>query len=107
VSQTLELMLRRGRLYLPAELYERYFAGLESVVLIRRDDDLVVLPVRHAGAGGYLLKRRDAAGERVTDAVDFLRAQGIDEEAERTFGVVWDSAVAGLLIRGFFSILQT
>jgi hypothetical protein len=87
---------------LSRDLYVRYFPGLESVVLLRRGDDLVVLPVRHAASGGYLLKRRNGAGDRVVNAPDFFREQGLGEEIERELPVAWSTKIAGLLANGFF-----
>ena len=43
-------------------------------------DDLLILPVRHAAAGGYLLKLRNGAGDRVVNAPDFFREHGLDDE---------------------------
>lgn len=72
---TAEVRLARGSLHLPREVYERHLGGRECVVLLRDGPDLLVLPVRGAEAGGLLLKVRNAAGDRVVDAADFLRAQ--------------------------------
>jgi hypothetical protein len=96
--------LKRGGLYLSAEVCERYFAGLETIVLLRRDDDLLLLPVRNAAAGGYLLKRRNAAGDRVVNAPDFFREHGIDEDVERDLAVVWNSERAALAAAGAFRL---
>ena len=74
--------LKRGALYVSCEVYDRYFAGLEAVILLRRDRDLCILPVRHAAAGGYLLKLRNKAGDRVVHAPDFFRECGIDESVD-------------------------
>jgi hypothetical protein len=94
--------LIRGSLHLPAAVYGRYFAGLESVVLLRRNDDLVILPVRHAAAGGYLLKRRNALGDRVVHAGDFFREQGLEDAMDRPLTVAWESELAGLRASGVF-----
>jgi len=96
------LTLKRGSLYLSCAIYDRYFAGLETIVLIRRDHDLLVLPVRHAAAGGYLLKLRNGAGDRVVNAPDFFREHGLDDEAQREFVVAWDSQRAALVARDAF-----
>jgi len=86
---TAAVTLRRGALYLTRDTYDRYFAGLEAVVLLRRDRDLCILPVRHAAAGGYLLKMRNKAGDRVVHAPDFFRECGIDEAATVELAVEW------------------
>ena len=50
--------LKRGSLYFSREVYDRYFPRLETIILLRRSDDLVILPVRHAAAGGCILALR-------------------------------------------------
>ena len=97
------VQVRRGGLYLSRAVCEQFFAGLETVILLRRGRDLVVLPVRHAAAGGYLLKRRNAAGDRVVFAPDFFRAQGIADEANCDFLAGWEAEQAGLVAKGAFS----
>ena len=99
------LTLARGGLYLSHQLCDRYFAGLETVILLWREDELWVLPVRHAAAGGYLLKRRNSAGDRFILAPDFLRERGLDDLAERQVPVRWDSDHAALVAK--CSIMQT
>lgn len=96
-AETWRVTIRRGGLYLDRALCERCFAGLETVVLIRRDDDLLVLPVRHAAAGGYLLKRRNGAGDRVVHAPDFFRAQGLADQTELNLDAVWEPDQAALV----------
>ncbi|MEZ5829684.1 MAG: hypothetical protein R3D05_00720 [Dongiaceae bacterium] len=92
--------LRRGALYLAAEVYERYFAGLASVILLRDKNDLLIMPVRNAAAGGYLLKIRNARGDRVIDAPDFFRAHAIDRPEEVTLPALWRADRAALAIAG-------
>jgi hypothetical protein len=103
------LRLRRGRLFIGRADHERHFAGLECVVLLRDGDALLVLPVRHPAAGGYLLKIRNAAGDRVVDAADFFRAHGLedgdggDDGDDRTLPAVWDEARAALVCASAFT----
>ncbi len=66
------------------DVYDRYFTGLETVILLRRGQDLCILPVKHAAAGGYLLKLRNKVGDRVVHAPDFFREHGIDENDQRS-----------------------
>ena len=100
------ITLKRGGLHLSREVYDRYFPGLEAIILLRREDDLLILPVRHAAAGGYLLKLRNGAGDRVVNAPDFFRAQGIEDSVERELPVVWATESAALIASGVFR-LQT
>lgn len=94
----------RGALYLSQETYDRYFAGLEAVILLRRADDLWIMPVRHAAAGGYLLKLRNSQGDRVVHAPDFLREQGVDESVASQLSVAWSQEAGALIAAGAFSV---
>ncbi len=98
------LTVKRGSLYVSRAVYDRYFAGVDAVILLARNDDLLVLPVRHAAGGGYLLKLRNSAGDRVVQAGDFFQAHGIGDDAELTLPVAWDQTISGLCATG---VLQT
>lgn len=98
VSQGLfRIAIRRGSIYVDAGVYATYFRGLESIILLRQDEKLLLLPVRHAAAGGLLLKIRNPHGDRVVHAHEFLRNQGIDEGQEWTLPVQWDARSAALV----------
>lgn len=97
-----QIEVKAGSIYLSAALTQRYFANLEAVILLRQDDDLVILPVRHAASGGYLLKVKNAAGDRVINAMDFFRFNGDERNTARTVDVVWSSSVAGLTAAAYF-----
>lgn len=92
-----EIIVRRGSIYLAAETWVRYFYGLESVILQRQEDDLLILPVRHSAAGGYLLKIRNSAGDRVVNALDFFVFHGLYSEQDIRAECFWSSEYAALL----------
>jgi hypothetical protein len=100
------VVVKRGSVYLTRETCERYFAGLQSVILLRRDNDLVIMPVRHAAGGGYILKLRNSAGDRVVNAADFFRQNGIEDAVELQLQAFWCAEHAGLAARQAFR-LQT
>lgn len=105
MSAAQNVIVRNGGLYLSRALCDIYFNGLEGIVLLREAEDLLILPVRHAAAGGYLLKIRNVAGDRVVAAPDFFRRQGVSDTDERCLPVRWDSARASLLALGAFKML--
>lgn len=105
-DMSLTATVTRGSLYLGRDVCERYFAGLQTAVLLRRETDLWVLPVRYAEAGGYLLKLRNAAGDRVLSAPDFFRSHGVNDSAHITRPAVWSAEHAALVLPGIFG-LQT
>ena len=101
-----ELRIARGSLHVGRALIDRHFAGLQTVVLLRDDEDLVVVPMRDADAGGLLLKVRNAAGDRVVDAADFLRGQGIADDLDLRPGWTWDSERAALVVPRIFPAVR-
>lgn len=100
------LTLRRGGLYLPRQVCDRYFDGLETVVLLRQGDDLSILPVRHAAAGGYILKRRNLAGDRVVYAADFFRAAGLSDDVDCELETAWSSERGALIVKSAFLLVK-
>src|SRR5215469_8725911 len=105
LTQTLaSVVVTRGSVYLTREICESYFANLEAVILLRRDNDLLVMPVRHAAAGGHLLKLRNHAGDRVVNAGDFFRLNGIDDAVERHLSAFWSTERAGLVVENAFDM---
>ena len=93
------VIIRRGGLYLDYATCDRFFAGLETVILIADGCDLVILPVRHAAAGGYLLKRRNVAGDRVVNAADFFRSHGVDDGDVLESTVIWSTKKGGIIAK--------
>lgn len=73
------IALRGGRLHIPREVHERVLFSCESVALLARDDGWRLLPLR-AGAGGLQVKLRNARGDRVVEAQEFFRNQGIEDD---------------------------
>lgn len=93
--------IARGSIYLDRELCDLYLPGTESVAAICREGRVYLLPLRGSAAGGSLLKVRNARGDRVVHALEFLRTLGIDAQAPAlSVPVRWESDVAGLLLEG-------
>ncbi|PHS35635.1 MAG: hypothetical protein COA91_13025 [Robiginitomaculum sp.] len=97
------VILKRGSLYLSCALYEKYFAGLDAVILLNRDDHLYIMPVRNTSGGGYLLKLKNSSGDRVIIAPDFFREHGLDDFQERGIDVYWDQDMAALKAEALFN----
>lgn len=100
----LSITLKAGRLYFGRAVYDRYFAGLASVILMRREADLLIMPVRHAAAGGYVIKIRNAAGDRLVEATNFFRDQGFEDHQAGDFPVTWSSEAAALIASNAFRL---
>ncbi len=94
-----QVILRNGNLYLSAQLYTAYFPGIQTVILLDKSPYIVIMPVHQAGAGGLLMKIRNAKGDRVVHALEFFRQLGLDGESESVLRVVWDSEYAALKFR--------
>lgn len=102
MTEAASILLRGGRLYFTPETCERHLAGSAAVALIRSGADLLILPVRHAASGGYLLKLRSSRGERVAAAQDFFRAQGVGDDVFWSGEAVWEEQRAALVLHNFF-----
>ena len=96
------VILKRGGLHLSGEVYDKYFAGLDAVILLNRDGHLYIMPVRNLSGGGYLLKLRNSSGDRIINAPDFFREYGLDDFQERNIDVYWDQDMAALKAEALF-----
>jgi hypothetical protein len=94
--------LRDGRIYLSRSAYDDYFSGSNSVILLREQKDLLILPVRNQGAGGYLIKIRNVAADRVISGADFFRLQGLEDSTRWQGRYDWCDRSAGLRLYGMF-----
>lgn len=92
-----EVLLKRGSLRISADVYRDYFEAREAALFMVRDDRLHLVPVEPM-SGGIILKQRTAAGDRVVDASEFLRAQGWDDQGEHICPAQWDSGLGALVI---------
>jgi hydrogenase maturation protease len=90
------IRIARGSFYLSAELYERYFHGLQSVAVLSRGERFALVPLVAGGSGGHLVKVRNARGDRVIHAREFLEEQRVSESDEHELSVSWDSELAAL-----------
>lgn len=88
--------VRNGAVYLSAETVATYFPGIATVAILIREGRLMVAPVHHAGAGGCLLKIRNAAGDRVALAADVFQANGLGDFRADDLAADW-SAESGAL----------
>jgi len=96
-----DVKIARGNIYLARETCEQFLAGIESVALLHRDAAVLVVPLQRGSAGGLLLKVRNARGDRVIHAQEFLRGNGFVEDfAERVVPARWDAASASLVLTG-------
>jgi len=95
----------RGSIYIDRELYEQYMPDVSCVATVARDGRVYILPLRGPSPGGSLLKIRNARGDRVVHADEFLHTVGVSVEApERRVPVRWIPEMAGLLLETNFTI---
>jgi hypothetical protein len=96
-----QLRIARGSFYLNRELCDLYLPRIEAIAPLSRDGRVYLLPLLGTAAGGLLLKLRNARGDRVVHALEFLRSVGVDADApERLVVVSWASDLGGLLLEG-------
>ena len=93
-----------GRVVLPCATCEQYLAGVLSAALIERDGQVFLVPLSGPSAGGMLLKRRNALGDHVLLATDFLDDRGLGRfSTGLNFPVRWVEDAGALLIEGLGS----
>ena len=103
-SPTYQISIARGNIYLPLEVCDVYFQGIENVALLAHEAGLLIIPLMQNAAGGSLLKVKNLRGDRVVHAQEFWRQHGYNEEfEERIFPVRWESKRAALLVSGGFA----
>ena len=95
MSQKIDI--KRGSIYLSADTYKTYFAGLEAVIVLIRDGHLLILPVRQMAAGGCLLKIRNAQGDRVATAPDVFAAHGLSDFSAQSLSATWSTKDGALI----------
>ena len=102
MTQTAQVGLRQRRLYIARSVYDAHFCGGSTAILLHKENDLLVLPVRHTASGGYVLKIRNAAGDRVIDAGDFFRDHGLEDGARWEGEYSWCETSGGLRLYEVF-----
>ena len=100
-DSTTEVVIARGSFYLSRELCDAFFADTVSVAVIARAGAILIVPLSRDSVGGLLLKQRNARGDRVIHAQEFLRDHGVADQFEpRTIPVRWDADSAALSVEG-------
>ncbi|MFM7505604.1 MAG: hypothetical protein ACKO3M_03395 [Rubrivivax sp.] len=90
-----------GRVLIDRNTCALYLADAPAAALVERDGQVYLVPLSGPVAGGMLLKQRNAAGDRVLLATDFLAERGLGRfSAERDYAVRWVAEAGGLLIEG-------
>lgn len=95
--------LHRDHLYLPAAAYAAQMADFGSVALLRKDDDLHIMPLIGPDAGGYLIKQINARGDRAIHAADFFRLNGVDDSREIYCEGEWRAGLRGYVLSRLFA----
>lgn len=101
-SLPLLLRLHRNHLYIEANVFEAHFANVQSVALLRKEKDLLILPLATGESGGFYIKQVNARGDRAIHAADFFRLNGIDENNVQELAAWPAPLMAGFVIKGLF-----
>ena len=91
------IRLANGNLYLDSTVYNTYFPDINSVILLDRSPHILIMPVQQQGAGGLLLKIRNAKGDRVVNVAEFFQNLNIDITKEKIISVKWSSDYSALV----------
>ena len=90
-----------GSIYLPNQLVDTYFRGIDAVIALIQQGELMVMPVHQATSGGSLLKIKNAAGDRVVQARDVFQNQDMLDFRTDNLAVNWStekSALCAILV---------
>jgi hydrogenase maturation protease len=87
-----------GSFYLGAELYERYFHGAPSIAITSINGHIALVTLQQRAAGGLLAKVRNARGDRVIHAREFLLEQRVEESAEHELSAEWNADLMALVV---------
>ena len=99
--EPLQVTIARGNIYVPREVCETYFPGLDAVALLPHAEGVLLIPLIQQTAGGMLLKVRNLRGDRVVHAQEFWRQNGYAEDfTEHIYPVRWNRERAALLLKG-------
>jgi hypothetical protein len=99
MADAAHVQVRGGRLHIPSAIYDRLLAPCPAVALLVQDGQWWLLPL-HSGAGGLQVKLRNAAGDRVVEAQEFFRQQGLEDEAPaQDLELLFDAARGGFALR--------
>lgn len=93
---TNDVLIRDGAIYLPCHLAETYFRGIDSVIVLIQQGELMVMPVHQMTSGGCLLKIRNASGDRVVQARDVFQDQGLLDFETSGLSMIWVSEKGAL-----------
>ncbi|GAW34861.1 hypothetical protein RA2_01914 [Roseovarius sp. A-2] len=85
------IAVREGAIYLPRAVVDTYFSGIDAVIVLIEEGELMVIPVHQATAGGCLLKIRNAAGDRVVQARDVFQDRDLLGFATEALAVGWQA----------------
>ena len=95
-AETSVISIRNGSIYLPADVVDRYFRGIDAVIVLIDEGELMILPVHQATSGGCLLKLRNAAGDRVVQARDVFQDRDFLDFSSDNLAVTWKSSQGAL-----------
>ncbi len=90
------ISIKDGAIYMPFQLVEKYFRSIDAVIVLVQQRELMVMPVHQATSGGNLLKVRNAAGDRVVQALDVFQDQGMLDFRTDQLSVKWSSEKCAL-----------
>ena len=88
-ARVVNLLLKDGHLLIPAPAYHDTMAGLLAVAVLWRSPHLHLIPLHPGTIGGFLLKQRNLAGDRVVDLRLFLRDHELAENFEGVLSFMW------------------
>lgn len=90
------ISIRAGAIYLPRDVVDTYFQGIDAVIVLLQQGELMIMPVHQATSGGCLLKIKNVAGDRVAHARDVFQDQDMLDFAAEDIAAKWESEKGAL-----------
>ncbi|HEY4016879.1 MAG TPA: hydrogenase maturation protease [Polyangiaceae bacterium] len=90
--------ITRGSFYLGAELYEQYFHGAPSIAVTSVNGSIALMSLQAQAAGGLLAKVRNARGDRVIHAREFLLEQRVGDSEDHELSAEWNADLMALVV---------
>lgn len=88
-DMAVNLRLKDGYLFVPAAAYRDAMVDLLAVAVLWRSPCLHLIPLHPGTIGGFSLKQRNLAGDRVVDLRLFLRDHELAENVKGVLSFAW------------------
>ena len=97
MSNNFSVRIGDNNIYLSTQIHQTFFLNLETVILLKEVESIVIMPIQGSLYGGLMLKIINSKGDRVINAHDFFEHNQFSH-LNGEYSVSWDKDKMGLLI---------